>query len=288
MQQNKKETTHLSLSFALYSMMRRPASCWSGDTLGSPPLSPVVLRRVYRRPSESHRTFLKRASSEYCIASVVRHHPHIVGALDLLMEDYHFCMVLALTEMGSPLSRTTIPTGTLLTQLTNALEYLHSLGIAHCNIQPNTILVFPCGTVKLTGFGDAHVFCPPFQTAHIPLSTTKSVGQLAYQAPEVLGVWHHAHTHSLTAAAAVAAAPVDMWALGVVVFAHAQGGRLPWSVACPRHDTQYAQFLNDPPLASLIHHLLNPDPATRITSLQLSAHLSSNQIPSSSLFSILD
>jgi protein-serine/threonine kinase len=228
--------------------------------------------------------FLKRASSEYCIASVVRYHPHIVGALDLLMEDYHFCMVMALTEMGNPLSRSSTPTMTLLTQLTDAIAYLHSLGIAHCNIQPSTILVFPGGIVKLTGFGDAHVFCPPFQTTHIPLSTTKTIGLLAYQAPEVLCAWNHAHTHTLAATAA--AAPVDMWALGIVVYAHAQEGRLPWSVACPRHDTQYAKFQTYPPPVSLLHHLLDPNPVTRINSQQLFTYLSSHHIPS--LFSILD
>lgn len=88
----------------------RPASissCWSDETIvhkapgnttnndPSTSRSRFVVKRLYRKQSESHRQFIKRVSSEYCIASVLSH-INVVGALNLLMEDYSFCMVMNL------------------------------------------------------------------------------------------------------------------------------------------------------------------------------------------------
>ncbi|KAI8338238.1 kinase-like domain-containing protein [Chlamydoabsidia padenii] len=228
-------------------MMRTP-SCWSDDTIV--PSRCLVVKRLYRKPTESHRAFIKRATSEYCITCVLNH-INVVGASNLIMENYHFCIVLNLDGMGDSLSTmmkyNPIDPTTVFSQLVHGVKYLHQLGIAHRNIQPDTILVFPDGVLKLSGFSDAHVFRPPLHTQPIPCQG--KVGQLPYQPPEVLGWWDSNKGKKEPYNAPM----VDIWSMGMVLVYLLKKGQLP----CP-----YTQCLDDLPW--LLHRMLDPDPCTRI------------------------
>ncbi|CAO3580216.1 unnamed protein product [Absidia cylindrospora] len=278
-----------------------------------------IVKRLHRKQSESHRQFVKRSSGEYCITSVLSH-TNVVGALNLLMEDYSFCMVLNLVEMGDPLSiiikSNNMPISAIISyfkQLAQAVDYIQNIGIAHRNIQPNNILIFPEGGLKLTGFGDAFVFRSPLQNHH--LKSQGKVGCLAYQPPEVLPWWGHFVSLSSISYMCVEkkhehrrnhkeiknndgnnisnegsnlgywASFADIWSMGVVML-HMIQGHHPWAMPCQYHDPDYARFVNHyqhktfrailslpTPLRSLIYRILDPESSSRIDIQQLIANL---------------
>ncbi|ORZ25047.1 kinase-like domain-containing protein [Absidia repens] len=262
-------------------IVHKPPACSTNrDLVVSQPC--FIVKRLYRKQSESHQQFVKRSSGEYCIASVLSH-INVVGALNLLMEDYSFCMVMNLVEMGDPLSiiikSNHLPIVTIISyfkQLAQAANYIQNLGIAHRNIQPNNILIFSGGCLKLTGFGDAFVFRSPLQNHH--LKSQGKVGCLAYQPPEVLPCNEYIDLGYCASAA-------DIWSMGVVTL-HMIQGHQSWSMPCQYHDPDYARFVTHhqhktscailslpPPLRCLIYRILDPNPSSRIDIQQLIANL---------------
>ncbi|KAI8076767.1 kinase-like domain-containing protein [Halteromyces radiatus] len=262
----------------------------------------LIVKHITRRQSETHRAFLKRVSNEYCITSVLSHQ-NVVGSLDLLMENYRFCMVMNLTEMGDPLL-SLIRTGSAfnskvvkkyIRQLGQAVHYIHTLGIAHRDIRPSNLLVMPDGVLKLTGFHDAHVFQSPSQ--HHRLKSQGKCGELPYQSPEVLFWWDHDHTSSSSVKKKKNtcqqmsslshtdddhlfywATALDIWSIGINLLYFIRG-EIPWSVACIHHSARYSDYILHrqssimPPLPHsfehFLHRILDPDPSSRMNIEQL-------------------
>lgn len=89
-------------------------------------------------------------------------------------------------------------------QLLIGLDYLHSIGVAHRDLKPENLLIGKDNQLRIADFGSADVFRVAWQE-HSRLSDG-ICGTTPYMAPEIFedkGYW---------------AAPVDVWAVGIIYF----------------------------------------------------------------------
>jgi len=160
-------------------------------------------------------------------------------------------------------------------QILDAVEYCHSVGVYHRDLKPENILVTDHGlTVKLADFGLA--------TAD-SITSDYGCGSTFYMSPGMFmkGPFSTSLTRVLECQQAsprpfssYAAAPNDVWSLGVVLV-NLTCGRNPWKRACSedstfRAYTQDRRFLRSIlPISSELNGILNRvfemDPSQRIT-----------------------
>lgn len=154
-------------------------------------------------------------------------------------------------------------------QLLLGLDYLHALGVAHRDLKPENLLISQ-GSLRIADFGSADVFRVAWQD-HSRLSDG-ICGTTPYMAPEIFlnqGYW---------------AAPVDVWAAGVIYFCMQFDG-VPFGVALhtdsnypiylrQRGSRQYAPFDKFTVNArTMIYAMLNPDCQCRVTVPDLLLHM---------------
>ncbi|MCK2243808.1 MULTISPECIES: protein kinase [unclassified Crossiella] len=158
----------------------------------------------------------------------------------------------------------------LLGTLAESLGLLHRLNIVHGDLTPRNVLVHrPVGsrlhTAKLIDFDDA--YC-----SGTPPAAEMIGGDPVYGAPEWLRYLHH---DPATGAGALTTA-VDVFAFALVIH-HQLTGALP---AVSGHDS-VAEAVNDsvrprldpritPALATMLHAMLDPDPAARPSIVDIS------------------
>jgi len=148
-------------------------------------------------------------------------------------------------------------------QILDAVQACHSVGIYHRDLKPENVLVTNNGhTVKLADFG---------------LATTDAVtsdfgcGSTFYMSPEC-------QQGPMRSYAQYAAAPNDVWSLGVILV-NLTCGRNPWKKASPE-DSTFRAFLKDPkflssilPISSelniILRRIFECDPMKRITLQEL-------------------
>ena len=112
-------------------------------------------------------------------------------------------------------NRETITVGIL-----KAVSHLHSNGIAHLDIKPENILLTASGEPKLADFGLSTRFRDELGRARLLRGMR---GSVAYLSPEVLS---GRKQNSMT--------PLDVWAVGVIMYAMFTGGRLPFGKRSPK------------------------------------------------------
>lgn len=134
-------------------------------------------------------------------------HPHIVPfyglyqamGLNFLVEKFihgQSLQEILLARSGKP--ATTAEALTYLKALSSALGYIHGLGLIHCDIKPNNILIENDGNILLAGFAFA-------RSADSPMTRTGVAGLPIYQAPEqILG--------------RTVSPPTDIYALGLLLY----------------------------------------------------------------------
>ncbi|XP_078464139.1 serine/threonine-protein kinase Chk1 [Lampetra fluviatilis] len=144
-------------------------------------------------------------------------------------------------------------------QLLAGVEYLHSLGITHRDIKPENLLLDENDKLKISDFGLATVFRHNGRERRL----SRTCGTLPYVAPELL-----------QPDPTFRAAPVDVWACGVVLTAML-AGELPWdqpAMSCMEfvdwrqrrlHVTPWRK-IDSLPLA-LLRKVLEPDAEKRAT-----------------------
>lgn len=152
-------------------------------------------------------------------------------------------------------------------QLVNAVEFLHSNGVAHRDIKPENLVLDSRGNLKLTDFGLAVVFkksSGPKKRCTVPC------GSPPYAAPEVVS---RDYDPSMS----------DVWSCGVVLFVLLTG-KIAWEMPV-MEDPDYSYYIKhkgevlvspwnkiDLGALSLLRKILVPDVNERITIDKLKNH----------------
>jgi protein-serine/threonine kinase len=152
-------------------------------------------------------------------------------------------------------------------QLIQGLAYLHSMGVAHRDIKPENLLLTMDGKLKITDFGVSDVYRFPWESKG--RQSRGLVGSEPYIAPEAF------EEKEYWGAAA------DVWSAGIVFYCIVLGG-LAWHKA-KKSDPSYSNYirayeknetsdsfkaftLNE---RRILNRMLDPNPATRITTAEL-------------------
>ncbi|KAB5570342.1 kinase-like domain-containing protein [Coniochaeta sp. 2T2.1] len=143
-------------------------------------------------------------SEELSLHSYLGSHPNIVNLLDSFETEAHIYIVLEFCERGDLYEAIRIGHGPLetehvrrfMTQLIDAVEYIHSKGIYHRDIKPENIFLTESGAMKLGDFGLATTETWSYEN---------SVGSDRYMSPEQYD----------SAGEGYSPAQADIWAIGV-------------------------------------------------------------------------
>lgn len=231
--------------------------------------SPLAVKEFRkRRKDESPDEYLRKLTSEYCIASMMSHE-NIVHTLDIVHDGKRWYEVMEYCSNGDLFSF--IQSGGLcdsddvdccFRQLVEGVHYLHSLGVAHRDLKPENLLIDGSGRLKITDFGISDVFLKDGCESEPSLSKGLC-GSSPYIAPEeYLGEPYDARK-------------VDVWAIGIIYYAMVFHG-VPWTAANPKDANfchyaacggakfePFSRLLSGP--RSLMRKILEPDPARRIS-----------------------
>lgn len=153
------------------------------------------------------------------------------------------------------------------TQLINAVEFLHSKGVAHRDIKPENLVLDSMGNLKLTDFGLSVVFKKKNGPKRM---CTKACGSPPYAAPEIVS---GNYDPSLC----------DIWSCGIVLFVLLTG-KIAWEMPV-MEDTDYAYYIKnkgeilvnpwnkiDLGALSLLRKILVPNIDERITIPKIKQH----------------
>ncbi|KAJ1960657.1 hypothetical protein H4R35_007526, partial [Dimargaris xerosporica] len=155
------------------------------------------------------------------------------------------------------------------------MEYLHENGIVHRDIKPDNLLLDCHGTLKIVDFGVSEMFTPktlPPGTAATTTSLADGVkataGSPAFMAPELCRA-HHGQVSGVKA---------DIWALGVTLYCLA-AGQLPFTGrsipdiydAIATAPLMVPEAL-DADLRDLLMHILDKNPESRLTFMDIRHH----------------
>eukprot|EP01134_Creolimax_fragrantissima_P005927 CFRG5927T1 len=195
-------------------------------------------------------------------------HPNVVKTLDVI--EYSDCVMVVqewcakgdLFDMTVPLEGISDRTklAGYVREFFESVDYLHSLGVVHCDIKPENVVVKDDDSIRLIDFGlsgyDWEVVDP-------------LTGTVPYMSPEM---------YCPSDGRAIDAKKSDAWSVGIVLYALLTGV-LPWSMAS-RHDPDYGIWQSrgnkfattslgwSDSLTELMNGLLDPNPATRWTMRQ--------------------
>ncbi|KAF9918623.1 hypothetical protein FBU30_000123 [Linnemannia zychae] len=158
---------------------------------------------------ETQKMYMRRVTSEFCIASSLRH-TNVIQTMDLLQlhgdtysEVMEYCgggdmhsLIASANTLGEAESNC------FFSQLVNGVAFLHSMGVVHRDLKPENLLLTSDGCLKISDFGNSEVFRMPWEKK--VRSSTSIRGSGPFIAPEEF------------TDKTFDARKVDMWACGVI------------------------------------------------------------------------
>lgn len=168
---------------------------------------------------ETKRDYVKKITSEYCIGTTLRH-PNIIATVEIVYENNRILQVMEYCDydlfaivMSNKMSYEEICC--CFKQILVAVEYLHSIGLAHRDLKLDNCVINNQGIVKLIDFGAAVVFSYPHSRSLVESSGI--VGSDPYLAPEVCIFTKYDPR------------PVDIWSVAII-FACMVLKKFPWKI----------------------------------------------------------
>lgn len=211
---------------------------------------------------------LPATKEEIRILKLVAGHPYIIQLHDVFESSTFIFLVFELCRNGelfdyltSVVTLTEKKTRSIMRQLFEAIQYVHSKRIVHRDLKPENILLDDNDNIKVTDFGFAHVL-------EGNRLLTDLCGTPGYLAPEVLkaNMYSDAKGYGLE---------VDIWACGVIMYTLLVGCPPFWhrkQIVMLRNIMEGKYSFASPEWADvsveakdLISKLLVVDPAERIT-----------------------
>jgi serine/threonine protein kinase len=185
-----------------------------------------------RKKTEEYHEYLRKMTSEYCIASTMVHE-NIVQTIDIAHEHDRWYEVMEYCEGGDLFA--TIRAGQqsedevlcYFKQLVAGVAYLHEQGVCHRDLKPDNILINKNGVIKIADFGTSCVF--HLQWENCMHKMRGLCGSSPYIAPEEFeGEEYEGQS-------------VDMWSIGIILFAMLFRA-IPWESAQPS-DPSFSMYL---------------------------------------------
>jgi protein-serine/threonine kinase len=242
-----------------------------------------AVKELKQKENEEVSHFSTRLTSEFVISNSLQH-LNIVRTIDLMKnscgvysEVMEYCAAGDLYNWISKTNREGLhylEADCFIRQIMNGLSYMHSRGVAHCDIKPENILLTTQGIAKISDFGTSAVFRTAWEKeCHF---SAGACGSEPYVAPEEFTEKKYDPRC------------VDVWAAGVLYLTMATGTYL-WPAAKldePLYEEyidarpkpgKYAKF---EPIENLksgayfksrkatLYAMLDPSPMTRITTHQ--------------------
>eukprot|EP00012_Vannella_robusta_P000567 CAMPEP_0206186760 /NCGR_PEP_ID=MMETSP0166-20121206/2590_1 /ASSEMBLY_ACC=CAM_ASM_000260 /TAXON_ID=95228 /ORGANISM="Vannella robusta, Strain DIVA3 518/3/11/1/6" /LENGTH=264 /DNA_ID=CAMNT_0053602197 /DNA_START=856 /DNA_END=1647 /DNA_ORIENTATION=- len=155
----------------------------------------------FRKPRDKDRFVGEVVASE-----IVSQCPTVVDIFGHVLEDTYGCLIMKLHK-GDLVDRVAEFTGEhnskpVIKQICEAVQFCHSLGLAHLDIKPDNVLMDSQGNAYLCDFGHSSSFSSRALT---------NTGTHMYNPPEV-------HFKKFTIHGGFDKAAVDIWSLGVLMF----------------------------------------------------------------------
>ncbi|KAG0331335.1 serine/threonine-protein kinase HAL4/sat4 [Podila humilis] len=210
---------------------------------------------------ESQKMYMRRLTSEFCIASSLKH-INVIQTMNLLQlhaDTYSQVMEYC---AGGDMHSLIANAGTLgesesncfFAQLINGVAFLHAMGVVHRDLKPENLLLTSEGCLKIADFGNSEVFRMPWEKKARSSASIRGSGP--FIAPEEF-------TNKT-----FDARKVDMWACGVIYMCM-RIGRYTWHEASdgdPVWDgylyrrQRYLELENNSPTTPSSSSEIEPDP----------------------------
>ncbi len=149
-------------------------------------LERYVAVKIFKKELMSDEEAERRFDSEAKALTILKEHPNIISAYDVVVNDGIRYIVMELAQGETLMHRMNYRGGKLptdeaigyISQLLNALSYTHSKGIIHRDIKPQNIILLENGQLKLGDLGIALIIGAD------GFENKKAVGTVNYISPE--------------------------------------------------------------------------------------------------------
>ncbi|KAF9921476.1 serine/threonine-protein kinase HAL4/sat4 [Linnemannia zychae] len=195
-----------------------------------------AIKEFKYRENESQKSYMRRLTSEFCIASSIKH-INVIQTMDLLQlrHDSSYSEVMEycsggdmFTLIASTSTLSEAESSCFFSQLMNGVGFLHSQGVAHRDLKPENLLLTGDGCLKIADFGNSEVFRMPWEKK---VGSSASIsGSGPFIAPEEFTM------------KTFDGRKLDLWACGIIYMCM-RLGRYNWSEAS-KDDVNWTAFLH--------------------------------------------